>query len=297
VSPQELGWEYHKKLLKSFDKFDRPSHDAVSGLEVLMEESEYCETCYWKANDAFTSNMQEGNSASDSVPSIFSHVYQNLITSRQQEGYSENNAFLSASTSRMQEIYLANFPITLCGDCINQRNARIESFYGDCTHDYNADMQHVAFTPPDQNDQRNSAYWREVLEIESISHLDRQWREFILRADYYRLDEFVRWGLASDIAMGLLSAGGTAASIAAAVYTRRGVRLQQEAIRMANPDLEVGPLPANGNAPDAEPVQIDRPQPAVLPMARPSGESLHTADSSTATFYTAEGNDDGGAAL
>lgn len=113
VNPQELGWEYHKKLLKSFDKFDRPSHDSVSGLEVLMEESEYCETCYWNANDAFTSNMQEGNSASDAVPSIFSHVYQNLITSRQQEGYSRNDAFLSASTSRMQEIYSANFPVTL----------------------------------------------------------------------------------------------------------------------------------------------------------------------------------------
>ena len=329
VSLQELGFEYHKKLLKSFDKFDRPSHDAVSGLEVLMEESEYCQLCYWKANDAFPSRMQEGYSASDAVPGIFSPFYQNLIKSRMQEGYSKNDAFLSASTSRMQEIYTSNFSITLCGDCINRRHARIESFYGDCTYAYKTDMQHIAFTAPDENDQRNSAYWREVLEIENISHLDWQWREFILGADYYRLDEFVKWGLASDIVMGLLTTAGTAATIAGAVYSRRAYILQQ---RMANLDVELGPLPAGPDPEPAqidrpEPAQIDRPEPAVLPRAdlhlelgprpvnvnpntepsvtdrpeppeaRLSGESLHTADSSTDTFHTAVGNDDGAAAL
>jgi hypothetical protein len=253
VPREHLGLDYHKKLLKSFDEFGRTSHDAVSGLEILLEESEYCETCYWKANDAFTSR-----------------------------GEAEDTT---------------NFSITLCGDCIERRDTRIQFFYEDCTYNYRTCYQHIAFNS-DLPDLRNTVHWREILEIENISDLDQQWRKFILGPEFSRLDEFIILGVPSNIVMALLGGVGAAASIAGAVYTRRAFKAQQAAAAgRTGPDLEQGQLPANPNAPSIELPQIDRPQQEVPPATRPSGDSFRTANTSTATFVTAgDGDGDVGAA-
>jgi hypothetical protein len=231
VDPKELGLEYQKTLLKAFDHFDRPSPDTVSGLEVLMEESEYCDTCYWKANERFPSGAQGTQSARDAVMSAFSPEFQNIVSIKTQQEYSKEDALLCASVRRMQDIYSTNFHVTLCPDCLTRRKTRIESLYGQSTFDYQSDMQHVSFKAQDVDERRNLAYWREVLELENVTHLDRQWREFFLGAEYYRLDEFVQWGAASTTVLNQLSTAGPVASIANGVYTRRAARAQQAAAR------------------------------------------------------------------
>jgi hypothetical protein len=218
-----------------------------------MEESKFCETCYWKANDAYTSREKEGD--------------------------------------------MTNFSIILCGDCIEQRNARIESFYGDRTYRYDGPLEHVHCPAVNGIDQRNTVLWMEVLEIENVSDLDKQWGGFVL-GPYFR--DMWRWrlyGPVSDTITTLAGVVGAAASIAGAVYTRRALRAQKAAaVSTIDPDLEQGPLPTASNASSIELPQVHRPEPAVLHTARLSEDSFHTAVTSVTTFPTTEGSSDDGTA-